>query len=51
MGQTKESNKHAPVVIYKSVHLALIYTLTFSNVLLVFALNIMVHNQVTVNAV
>ena len=53
MCQTKESNKRAPgrVVIYISVHLVLIYTLTFSNVLLVLALNLIVHNQVTVNAV
>ena len=44
MGQTKESNKRAPglVVIYISVHLASIYTLTF-NVLLVLTLNLIVH--------
>ena len=37
MRQTKESNKRAPgrVVIYISVRLVLIYTLIFSNVLLV----------------
>ena len=40
--KTKELNKHAPgrVVIYISVHLVSIYTLTFSNVLLVLALNL-----------
>ena len=45
MHQTKESNKRAPgrVVIHISVHLVLIYTLTFSNVLLVLALNLTVH--------
>ena len=45
MRQTKESNKRAPgrVVIHISVHLVLIYTLTFSNVLLVLALNLIVH--------
>ena len=43
----KESNKHAPgrVVIYISVHLVSIYTLTFSNVLLVLALNLIVHKS------
>ena len=47
MRQTKESNKHAPgrVVIYILVHLASIYTLTFSNVLLVLALNLIVHKS------
>ena len=47
MRQTKESNKRAPgrVVIYISVHLVLIYTLTFSNVLLVLALNVIVHKS------
>ena len=47
MLQTKESNKRAPgrVVIYIWVHLALIYTLAFSNVLLVLALNVMVHRS------
>ena len=45
MRQTKESNKRAPgrVVIHISVHLVLIYTLTSSNVLLVLALNLIVH--------
>ena len=44
MCQTKESNKRAPgrVVINTSVHLVLISTLAFSNVLLVLALNFMV---------
>ena len=44
MCQTKGSNKRAPgrVVIYISVHLVFIYTLAFSNVLLVLALNLMV---------
>ena len=43
----KESNKHASgrVVIYISVHLVSIYTLTFSNVLLVLALNPIVHKS------
>ena len=47
MRQTKESNKRAPgrVVIYISVHLVLIYTLTFNNVLLLLALNLMLHIQ------
>ena len=47
MRQTKESNKHAPgrVVIYMSVHLVLIYTLAFSNVLLVLALNLIVRKS------
>ena len=47
MYQTKESNKHAPgrVVIYISVHLLLSYTLAFSNVLLVLALDFMVHKS------
>ena len=47
MHQTKESNKCAPglVVIYISVHLLLIYTVTFSNVLLLLALNFMLHIQ------
>ena len=47
MRQTKESNKHAPgrVVIYLSVHLVSIYTLTFSNVLLALALNLIVHKS------
>ena len=42
MCQGMESNRRAPgrVVI---VHLVLIYTLAFSNVLLVLALNFMVH--------
>ena len=45
--RTKESNKHAPgrVVIYISVHLVSVYTLTFSNVLLVLALNLIVHKS------
>ena len=53
MCQTKESNKRAPgqVVIYISVHLVLIYTLAFSNVLQVLALNFMAHNPVSVNVV
>ena len=47
MHQTKESNKCTPglVVIYISVHLLLIYTVTFSNVLLLLALNFMLHIQ------
>ena len=47
MCQTKESNKRAPgrVVVYIKVHLVLIYTLAFSNVLLVLALNFMVHKS------
>ena len=47
MRQTKESNKRAPVrvVIYISVHLVLIYTLAFSNILLILALNYMVHKS------
>ena len=47
MCQTKESNKRAPVrvVIYIQVHLVLIYTLACSNVLLVLALNFMVHKS------
>ena len=47
MCQTKELNKHAPgwVVIYISVHLVLIYTFHFSNVLLVLALNFRVHKS------
>ena len=47
MRQTKESNKRAPgrVVIYISVHLVSICTLTFSNVLLVLALNLIVHKS------
>ena len=47
MRQTKESNKRAlgRVVIYISVHLVSIYTLAFSNVLLVLALNFMVHRS------
>ena len=47
MRQTKESNKCAPgrVVIYISVHLVSIYTLTVSNVLLVLALNLIVHKS------
>ena len=47
MCQTKESNKHAPgwVVIYISVHSVLVYTLAFINVLLVLALNFMVHKS------
>ena len=53
MRQTKESNKRAPcrVVIYISVHLVLIYTLAFSYVSMVLALNLWYINQVTVNAV
>ena len=44
MRQTKESNKRAHGrVVYISVHLVLISTLTFSNVLLVLALNFMAH--------
>ena len=45
--KTKESNKHAPrqAVVYIKVHLVLIYTLAFSNVLLVLALNFMVHKS------
>ena len=47
MCQTKESNKRAPgrVVIYIRVHSALIYTLACNNVLLVLALNFMVHKS------
>ena len=47
MHQTKESNKRAlgRVVIYISVHLVPMYTLTFSNVLLVLALNLIVHKS------
>ena len=47
MCQTKESNKRAPgrVVVYIKVHLVLIYTLAFSNVLLVLTLNVMVHKS------
>ena len=47
MRQTKELNKRASgrVVIYISGHLVLIYTLTFSNVLLVLALNLIVHKS------
>ena len=47
MRQTKESNKRAPgrVVIYISVHLVSIYTLTFSDDLLVLALNLKVHKS------
>ena len=47
MHQTKESNKRAPgrVVINISVHLVSIYTLTFSNVLLLLALNLIVHKS------
>ena len=41
---TKESNKRTPVI-YISVHLVSIYTLTFSNVLLVLALNLTVHKS------
>ena len=46
MRQTKESNKRAPgrVVIHIRP-LVLIYTLTFSNVLLVLALNLIVHKS------
>ena len=47
MRQTKESNKRAAgrIVIYISVHLASIFNLAFSiNVLLVLALNFMVHD-------
>ena len=45
MCQSKESNKRdlGRVVINISVHLVLIYTLAFSNVLLVLALSFMVH--------
>ena len=47
MRQTKESNKRAPglVVIFISVHLVSIHTLTFSNVLLVLALNLILHKS------
>ena len=47
MRQTKELKKRAPgrVVIYISVHLVSIYTLTFSNVLLILALNLIVHKS------
>ena len=47
MHQTKESNKRAPgrVVIYILVHLVLIYTLAFRNVLLALALNLIVHKS------
>ena len=47
MCQTKESNKRAPgrVVIYIQVNLVLIYNITCSNVLLVHALNFMVHKS------
>ena len=47
MRQTKESNKHAPgwVVIYLSVHLVSTYTSTFSNDLLILALNLIVHKS------
>ena len=47
MCQTKESNKRAlgRVVIYIQVHLVLISTLACSNVLLVLALNFMVHKS------
>ena len=50
MCQTKESNKRAPgrVVIHISGHLVLIYTLaftTFSNVLLVLALNFIMYKS------
>ena len=47
MCQIKESNKPAPgrVVVYIKVHIVLIYTLAFSNVLLVLALNFMVHKS------
>ena len=47
MRQTKESNKRAPgrVVIYILVHLVSSCTLTFSNVLLVLALNLIVHKS------
>ena len=47
MHQTKESNKRAPgrVVIYILVHLVLIYTLAFRNILLVLALNLIVHKS------
>ena len=43
----KESNKRDPgrVVIYISVHLVSIYTLTFSNILLVLALNLTVYKS------
>ena len=44
MCQTKESNKRAPGRVV-SVHLVLTYTLTFSNVLLVLALNLVVHKS------
>ena len=47
MFQTKESNKRAPgrVVVYIKVLLVLIYTLAFSNVLLVLAENFMVRKS------
>ena len=47
MRQTKESNKRASgrAVIYITLHLVLIYTLTFSNVLLLLALKFMLHIQ------
>ena len=47
MCQTKQSNKRFPLreLIYISVHLVLIYILAFSNVLLVLALNFMVHKS------
>ena len=43
----KESDKHASgrVVIYISVHLVSIYTLTFINVLLVIVMNLTVHKS------
>ena len=47
MCQTKESNKRAPgqVVVNIKVHLVLIYTLTFSYVLLALAFNFVVHKS------
>ena len=47
MRQTKESNKRATgrVVIYISLHLGSINTLTFSNVLLVLALDLTLHKS------
>ena len=47
MRQTKELNKRAPgqIVIYISVHLVSIYTLTFSNGLLILSLNLIVHKS------
>ena len=46
MRQTKESNKRAPGRVVPHIsHLVSIYTLTFSNVVLVLALNLTVHKS------